>query len=131
VKEPKWLGLHTVLVIHELQLARFGGAAGIRDVGLLESALARPRQIFHYAEERNPVILAAAYTAGIIRNHPFVDGNKRTGFLAGGVFLESSSRRRVVAQQAETVAAVLKIAAGEWDEATYAGWLTSVTRIVR
>jgi death-on-curing protein len=131
VKEPAWLELHAVLVIHELQLARFGGAAGVRDMGLLESALARPRQIFHYAEERNLVILAAAYTAGIIRNHPLVDGNKRTGFLAGGVFVESSGRRRVVAEQAETVAVVLKVAAGEWDEAAYARWLGSVTKTVR
>ena len=131
MKEPNWLEIHTVLVIHELQLARFGGAAGIRDAGLLGSALARPRQIFHYAEERNPVILAAAYTAGIIRNHPFVDGNKRTGFLAGGVFLESTGKRRIIADQAETVAAVLKIAAGEWDEAAYGRWLGSVTKNVR
>ena len=131
MKEPNWLEIQTVLVIHELQLARFGGAAGIRDVGLLESALARPRQIFHYAAERNPVILAAAYTAGIIRNHPFIDGNKRTGFLDGGVFLESTGKRRIVADQAETVAAVLKIAAGEWDEAAYGRWLSSVSKNVR
>jgi len=131
VKEPNWLEVRTVLVIHELQLARFGGAAGIRDAGLLESALARPRQIFHYATEINPVIVAAAYTAGIIRNQPFIDGNKRTGFLAGGVFLESAGKRRIIADQAETVAAVLKIAAGEWDEAAYGLWLSSVTKNVR
>jgi death-on-curing protein len=87
-KPPIWIGERDVLAIRNRLLALHGGASGLRDAGLLQSALARPQQ--HHADADSPDIpaLAALYTARIVRNHPFVDGNKRTGFVAGVLFLE-------------------------------------------
>jgi len=87
VKEPEWLLREVVLAVHEQLLARFGGLPGVRDDGLLDSALAKPPSLFTYS---NPSLfeLAASYGYGIIQNHPFVDGNKRTGFLAAVTFLD-------------------------------------------
>jgi len=87
-KEPLWVEERDVIAIHDPLLALHGGAAGLRDRGLLESALARPRQHHAYAAKPDIVAMAALYTAGIVRNHPFVDGNKRTGFVIGVLFLE-------------------------------------------
>jgi death-on-curing protein len=110
-----------VLAIHEELLVAHGGAAGIRDRGLLESALARPQHIAAYAD---PDIfdLAAAYASGIVRNHPFIDGNKRTGFMAAYTFL-GLNRQQLVASEAEATAAVLELAAGTLPEAGFAAWL--------
>jgi len=98
-----------------------GGCEGIRDAGLLASALARPRNIAAYG---NPTVfeLAAAYALGIIQNHPFVDGNKRTGFLAAYTFLALNGWR-LIAPEASVVATVLAVASGEIDEAEFAAWL--------
>ena len=110
-----------MLALHERLLAQHGGASGIRDEGLLESALARARQIFTY-EECDLPRLAAAYAAGIVRNHPFVDGNKRAGFVAAYVFL-SRNGLRLIATEIEATQAVLSLAAGTLEESEFAAWL--------
>jgi death-on-curing protein len=123
VIEPKWVLLATVRAIHEVQLARHGGSSGIRDEGLLESALARPQQIFHYEDQPSLTRLAGAYAFGIAKNHPFFDGNKRTAFVTAAVFLADNGWR-LVAEQAEATVATLRLAGGEWTEHQYSAWLT-------
>jgi death-on-curing protein len=120
VSEPIWLLDAAVLIAHEVSLANFGGADGIRDPGLLESALAKPRNLFVYGEPGMPE-LAAAYTAGIVQNHPFVDGNKRTGFLAGATFLELNGLR-LIATEPEATRIMLGLAAGDVSELQLAAW---------
>lgn len=119
----RWLLEGVVIAMHGEQIAEHGGSPGIRDAGLLSSALARPQ---NQAVSGDPSVfdLAAAYAFGIIRNHPFVDGNKRTGFLAAYVFLNLNGWE-LMASEAETVAAVLALAANEMEEADFAGWLKS------
>ncbi len=119
--EPVWIDEREILAFHEELLARFGGAAGIRDAGLLESALNRPLQLFHYGDPTLPE-MAAAYGAGIVKNHPFLDGNKRTGFLAAALFLETNGYR-FEATEEEVVERTLALAAGAIDEAEYSVWL--------
>src|SRR5437773_12078240 len=112
-----------VLAAHDRLLAAHGGGEGLRDAGLLESALARPRQ--HYAYSSPDLIeLAALYTAGLVRNHPFVDGNKRTGFAIGIAFLELNGFV-FQAREEDAIQAVFALAAGNLDEAGYAAWLRS------
>ena len=123
MNEPIWIEEPEVRAIHELQLAEHGGATGLRDVGLLKSALARPRQLFAYEDPDLPA-LAASYTAGIVGNHPFVDGNKRVGFVVGVLFLEMNGSN-FGAPEAEAARAVLDLAAGSLDEEQYAEWLRS------
>jgi len=123
---PKWLGLESVLVMHEEQIAEHGGLAGERDLGLLESALARPRNAWSYGQS-DLVALAALYAAGIMRNHPFVDGNKRTGFLAAYAFLFVNGIE-VVASEAEVIVQCLSLAASEIDDAEFAAWLRENVR---
>jgi death on curing protein len=121
--EPLWILERVVLAAHDQLLAAHGGAEGLRDAGALDSALARPRQ--HYAYSSPDLIeLAALYTAGLVRNHPFVDGNKRTGFAIGIVFLELNGFD-FKASEEDATQAVLALAAGELDEAGYAAWLRS------
>ena len=119
--DPVWLGEAVVLAMHGRLLAEHGGAQGIRDSSVLDSALARPMQIFAYGE---PDIsdLAAAYASGIIRNHPFVDGNKRTAFMAAYVFLASNGLR-LVATDVDAAQVMTMLAASEIDEATFSAWL--------
>lgn len=102
-------------------LAEFGGASGIRDEGLLDSALMRPQNLFAY---ENPTLerLAASYAYGLIKNHPFCDGNKRIAFTAAVLFLEINGER-VIADEAEAVIQTLALAAGEQTEEAYADWL--------
>lgn len=119
--EPKWLGVESVLVMHEEQLAEHGGAGGIRDLGLLESALARPRNAWSYGQS-DLVALGALYAAGVMRNHPFIDGNKRTGFLAAYAFLYVNGLE-IVADEAEVIVQCLSLAASEIDETEFAAWL--------
>ncbi len=104
-------------------LELFGGAPGVRDDGLLESALARLRQLFSYAESPSSVQMAAFYIVGIVRNHPFVDGNKRTGFMTGVLFLETNGCRFTAAQE-DATRAILDLAAGVLDENAFASWLS-------
>ena len=119
--EPKWLGVDAVLVMHEESLAEHGGGAGVRDLGLLESALARPRNAWSFGQD-DLVALGALYASGIMRNHPFVDGNKRTGFLAAYSFLYVNGVE-IVAEEAEVVVQCLSLAAGDIGEAEFAAWL--------
>jgi death-on-curing protein len=121
-KEPLWIELRDVLAIHDRLLALHGGAPGLRDQGLLESALARPRQHHAYAQSPDVIEMAALYTAGIVRNHPFVDGNKRTGFVLGVLFLELHGFN-FKASEADATQAVMGLAAGTLDEAAYVDWL--------
>ena len=121
-KEPLWIEEREVLAIHGRLLSLHGGAQGLRDQGLLESALARPRQHRAYADARGIVELATLYTAGVVRNHPFVDGNKRTGFVVGVLFLELNGFE-FRASEPDATHAVLALAAGKMDEAGYAAWL--------
>ena len=117
----RWLSLKEVPVLHERQLERFGGAPGIRDQGMLESALSRPVNKWEY-ESADLVDLAAAYAFGIARNPPFVDGNERVAFLAMGAFLRLNGVRFAPSQEAAT-AAMLALASGEIDEAGLARWI--------
>ncbi len=121
--EVIWIDLPEVLAIHGRQLDEHGGASGVRDDGLLESALARPQQLFTYGEP-DVFDLAAAYTAGIVRNHPFVDGNKRTGFVVGILFLELNGPT-FTASEADATQAVLGLAAGKITDDEFAMWLRS------
>jgi death-on-curing protein len=128
VKAPVWIEAREALVLHEQLLALHGGAAGVRDIGLLESALARPRNRFAYANEDASIIeLAAAYTAGVVGNHPFIDGNKRTGFVLGALFLELNGYH-FIASEEDAAEAVLALAAGNLDESGYAAFLAANAR---
>lgn len=118
---PKWLFLEVVKASHESQLAEHGGSAGIRDEGALVSALARPENHFSYGES-NVFKLASTYAGGIIKNHPFVDGNKRTGLLATYIFLYINAYE-LKAPEAEAVQMTLALAASEIDETAFANWL--------
>lgn len=115
------------MAIHDRLLAIHGGAPGLRDRGLLQSALARPRQPHAYAASRDIIAMAALYTAGIVRNHPFVDGNKRTGFVVGVLFLELQGFDFKATEEAATQA-VSGLAGSEFDEVGYAAWLRSNVR---
>jgi death on curing protein len=118
-----WLTLREILAIHDLQLSHHGGASGIRDMGLLESAMARAQNVAAYAEETPSLsILAAAYGSGIVRNHPFVDGNKRTGLMAAFVFIERNGGK-VIASPEEAYFAFYDLAAGKLSEDELAQWL--------
>ena len=123
--EPRLIHPAAVLIFHAESLNEFGGAAGIRDEGAIESALARPQHLFVYGKP-DLCDLAAAYTAGLCQNHGFVDGNKRTAFLAGYVFL-CNNGVEIRAEQAEIVAAMLSLAEHTLDEAGYAAWLRDHT----
>ena len=124
MKTPLWIDERDALALHDRLLALHGGAEGLRDDGLLKSALARPQQHFAYAESPDINGMAAAYTAGIVRNHPFVDGNKRTGFVVGILFLELNGYR-FTASEEDAANAVLELAAGNLDEAGYSAFLRS------
>lgn len=124
-----WLVEGVVIAVHAEQIAEHGGSDGIRDRGLLSSALDRPRNLAGYG---TPSVfdLAAAYAFGIMQNHPFIDGNKRTGFLAAYVFLALNGWK-LIAAEASAVEAALALASGRMSEAEFAGWLKaqSVRRI--
>jgi death-on-curing protein len=128
VTEPVWLDERDVLTIHDRLLSLHGGLEGLRDHGLLQSALARPRQHHAYAESPDLVGLAAAYTAGIVQNHPFVDGNKRTGFLIGILFLELNGYT-FEASEEDAARAVLELAAGRFDDKAYSTFLRANAKI--
>jgi len=119
-KVTYWLPTKTVLAIHEEQIREHGGGSGVRDAGLLESALARPKNLAAYGEP-DLAELAAAYAFGIARNHPFVDGNKRTAFVTAGTFLIRNGAALDVAE-AEAVVVFTDLAAGRLTEAELAAW---------
>jgi len=116
-----WLAPAVLRAVHDEQLAEHGGAAGVRDEGLFESALARPCQLAQYGEP-DVADLAAAYAYGLARNHPFVDGNKRTAFVALELFLACNGQV-LTADDADCVLMMLALAAGTLDEAGLAAWV--------
>jgi death-on-curing protein len=127
VNEPwRWLAADVLLAVHEEQLAEHGGAAGVRDLGLFESALARPQNV---AASGNPdaADLAASYGVGLAKNHPFIDGNKRTAFVAVELFLALNGHD-LVADDADCVLTMLGVAAGSLDEPGFAAWLRTHSR---
>jgi len=117
----KWIGAATILAIHDEQLAEHGGSSGLRDAGLLESALARPINRAAYGEG-DAFDMAAAYAFGIPRNHPFVDGNKRTAYVAAELFLMKNGYLLAASDQA-AVLAVLQLAEGTMTEEAFVTWL--------
>ena len=121
MKRPYWLTREECLALHDMMLAYYGGIAGVRDDNLLDSALARPQQLFSYGKP-TMADMAAAYAFGIVKNHPFLDGNKRTGFMMGAGFLERNDLR-LDATEIEATMQTLALAAGEIGEADYARWL--------
>ena len=123
---PIWIDVRDARTVHDRLLALHGGAAGLRHEGMLESALARPRQLHAYTTSTDIIEMAAAYAAGIIRNHPFVDGNKRTGFVVGILFLELNGYR-FSATEGDATQTVLHLAAGTLDEPGYAAFLRANT----
>jgi death-on-curing protein len=128
MKELIWLDERDALILHDRLLALHGGAGGVRDEGLLKSALARPRQHFAYAEKTGVAQLASLYTAGIVQNHPFVDGNKRTGFVMGVLFLELNGYA-FTASEESAAQAVIALASGVTDETGYAEFLSENSHI--
>jgi death-on-curing protein len=124
--EPEWLSKPLNLAVHDEQLAEHGGGIGVRDSGLLESALARPQNRLAYDGSADLPALAAAYAFGLARNHPFVDGNKRTAFVAAELFLELNGMT-LTASDADCVLTVLRLAAGEIGEDAFAAWLRANT----
>jgi death-on-curing protein len=121
MKEPRWVQHAVVLALQERLVAEFGGEPGLRDAGLLESALARPRNRWEY-EQAEIFELAAGYAFGLARNHPFLDGNKRIAFMTAVLFLELNGWQ-FTAGEADAVIQTLALASGELDEAGYAAWL--------
>jgi death-on-curing protein len=126
MKTPAWVLRETVLTLHEQLLAEFGGAAGVRDEGLLDSALGKPENRFAHG---TPTLfdLAASYGFGLVKNHPFIDGNKRAGFTVAVVFLELNGYR-FQATEAEAAVRTLALAAGEMTEQEFAAWLKTNSR---
>jgi death on curing protein len=122
VREPVWLNREDCLAIHEMMLSQHGSATGVRDEGLLESALSRPQNLFAFASPTRPE-LAASYAAGIILNHPFVDGNKRTGFMLAATFLELNGMT-FAATEESVVEMTLALASGRLTQTAYAEWLS-------
>ncbi|MDP2066972.1 MAG: type II toxin-antitoxin system death-on-curing family toxin [Burkholderiaceae bacterium] len=121
----RWFSKQTLLLLHGESLAEHGGGTGIRDEGLLDSALARPLNIVAYADTDAPPdigTLAASYGVGIAKNHPFVDGNKRAAFLAVGLFLYLNGSR-LTASQADSTLTMLAMAAGDLTEDEFSAWL--------
>ncbi len=116
-----WVPRAVLLAVHDEQLAEHGGAAGLRDEGLFDSALARPQQLAAYGDP-DVADLAASYAFGLARNHPFIDGNKRTAFVAAQLFLRLNGWR-IHADLVEVTVKMLQLAAGDLDEAAYAQWL--------
>jgi death-on-curing protein len=120
-----WIARSVISAIHDMQLAEHGGGAGIRDVNLLESALARPVNLAAYGAPDAPA-LAAAYGYGISRNHAFIDGNKRTGFVAAELFLRLNGFE-LTADDGDCVLTMLAVAAGDISEEEFASWLRAHT----
>jgi death on curing protein len=121
----RWVDKRVLLLLHDESLAEHGGASGLRDEGLLDSALARPLNLVAYGQP-DAAALAAAYGVGLAKNHPFVDGNKRAAFLSVGLFLALNGHR-LIASQAEATVAVFQLAAGELSEEAFAAWLREQT----
>lgn len=127
--EPKWVLDEIVIAVHQMLMAEHGGSLGIRDKGLLESALARPRQVFSYEANATIFGLAASYGFGLVKNHPFIDGNKRIGLSVAAIFLEVNGFN-FDAPESEAVVVFENLAAGDLSEAELAKWLCDSSVIV-
>ncbi len=122
MSEPVWINRRALELLHSESIAEHGGADGLRDEGLFESALARPRNLHAYDGVKDVARLAASYAYGLAKNHAFVDGNKRVAFIAAGLFLYLNGYR-LKADQAEAVLIVLSVAAGSFSEDELADWI--------
>ena len=122
IPEPRWIAKKALLLLHEESLAEFGGARGLCDEGLLESALARPQNAHAYKPGSTIAELAACYGFGLAKNHAFVDGNKRAAFLSIGLFLAINGYR-LMADQVDAIQTMLAVASGEVDEEGLATWI--------
>ena len=127
MKRPVWVLPETVVALHEQLLSTFGGASGVRDAGLLASALARPENLFAYGKPTT-FELAASYAFGLVKNHPFVDGNKRSGFAVAVLFLELNGYR-FDATEADATVQTLALAASELKEQAFAEWLAANSQL--
>lgn len=128
MSEPVWITKKIALALHRRQLAEHGGGDGIRDVGMLESALARPQQSYAYGDPPPDICaLSAAYAFGIAKNHPFVDGNKRTAYVMMRLFLIRNGRE-LTATKEDRYYAMLALAAGEHTENSFVKWLRENSR---
>ena len=119
---PFWIDKQALLLLHDESLAEHGGLSGLRDEGLLDSALARPLNLKAYAPDVDIAALAAAYGVGLARNHPFADGNKRAAFLSVGLFLGLNGWR-LVATPVEATQIILGVASGELEEEAFTAWI--------
>ena len=125
--EPRWITQRGLMLLQEESLAEHGGLAGIRDAGMLESALARPRNLFAYDGISDLARLASSYAFGIAKNHPILDGNKRAAFAAAGLFLLKNGME-LSAAQPEAYAFVMGLASSEIGEEEFAGWIRANIR---
>jgi len=125
--QPGWVNKQALLQLHDESLATFGGATGLRDEGLLDSALGRALNLWHYDKSVDLASLAAAYGFGLAKNHAFVDGNKRAAFLAIGLFL-SINGRRLRADQVDAINTILSLASSTLDEHALADWIRKQIR---
>ena len=130
MKTPKWVDRRALVLLHGETLAEHGGLPGMRDNGALDASLARPRHLHAYEPESDLPRLAAAYGFGLVRNHPFNDGNKRAGFLAIGLFL-ALNRRELTAEPLEVIAIILRLAEGKMTELELASWIRQNLRLAQ
>lgn len=122
MQEPYWISLEAAVAFHERQLAEHGGGAGVRDEGLLESALAKPQNLFLYSDGQvDLAAMAASYAYGIATNHPFIDGNKRTALVVSFVFVEMNGYM-MTASEVDAYTTILALAAGDLSEDELAAW---------
>ncbi len=126
-REPRWLSRVVVDAIHHDQIREHGGLPGVRDDNVLESALARPKQKWHYDPEADLPSLAAASAFGLVKNHPYRDGNKRIGFLAMATFLDVNGYE-LDTTDADVVTAVIALASGSHSESTFTDWIRQHAR---
>jgi len=120
--DPRWVDAQALMMLHEESLAEHGGGRGVRDPGLLESALMRPRNLADYNPEADIPALAASYVYGLAKNHPFVDGNKRAAFLSVGLFLGINGYG-LTASPVDAIHAVVGLAGGDVSEDAFARWI--------
>ena len=130
MSEPIWIEKRAIIMVHAEALAEHGGLEGIRDEGLLESALARPQNVFAYEGVNDFPRLAAFYAIGIARNHPFVDGNKRAAFIAMALFLAANGLR-LIADQVDATQTFLEVASGKLNEDELTAWIRKNTTLRR
>lgn len=129
MKRPQWIDALALVLLHAETLGQHGGLSGVRDGAALEAALARPLNLHAYQPKSDMARLAAAYGFGIVRNHPFSDGNKRAGFLAIGLFLECNGWR-LTADPVEAIAVIMRLAEGKLTEDELAVWIRENTKRV-